>query len=197
MPNIRAISAILLWITPDSEKQIEQAARNCYKSEEGITSGSYIRIIRMLIKNGHEAMLEHASASIQLVTDRGITHELVRHRIASYAQESTRYVTYGNIGVIRPSFETPGAEKVWLDLCQASEIAYTKLLDMGEKPQMARSVLPTSLKTEIVMSANFREWRHVLRLRTARSAHPDIRRLMNLCFSILLREAPIVFEDIE
>jgi thymidylate synthase (FAD) len=193
----------LLFITPEGSREIERAARTCYKSEVRFGEGSDVRLVETLKKRGHMAMIEHAYASFRFVTDRGITHEIVRHRIASYAQESTRYCNYSKakfgreISVIRPSGIEPGtvAEQRWRLCCEASERTYFQLLDEGCKPQVARSVLPTCLKTEIVMTANFREWLHFLYLRAAPTAHPDLQPLARRAGEILIEECPAVFDD--
>lgn len=178
-------SVELLYCTPFSAQRIEVAGRTCYKSENLIDEDSADRFVEMITKRGHESVIEHASASFRIVTDRGISHELVRHRLASYSQESTRYCNYSRdkfdqqITVIRPSGFLLGseAETRWMAACGDAERAYFALLDAGAPPQNARSVLPTCLKTEIVMTANFREWCHFIKLRLSPEAHPDIRPL--------------------
>lgn len=193
-------SATLLSVTPGAEQLIERCGRVCYKSEDRITAGSAETFIRRIIDMGHHSVLEHASATILFVCDRGVTHELVRHRLAAYSQESTRYCNYGKdkhdnqISVIRP----PGLEGVAFDRWEQSvfdaEDMYLQLLNLGKTPQIARSVLPNCLKTEIAMTANFREWRHVLTLRTAKAAHPQIREIMFMASSLLKCVAPTVFD---
>ncbi len=190
----------LLWATPHPEEMIERAARVCYKSEDKIAPGTAGNIVTMLIKNGHEAMLEHASASFLITTDRGVTHEIVRHRLASYAQESTRYCNYsgdkfGNeISVVEPiELELEHYER-WFESCTGAELDYLGMLSVGAKPQIARSVLPTCTKAEIVMTANFREWRHFLKLRTAASAHPQMRDIAFKIKEVLTVLAPNVFQ---
>lgn len=196
-------SATLVWITQASEIWIEQIARTCYKSENQITENSHIEFIRMLINKGHHAMLEHAGASIKFVCDRGVSHELVRHRLCAYAQESTRYCNYSKekfgsqITVIEPPFEKEIQRVTWQQACEDSEKMYFYLLDKGTSPQIARSVLPNSLKTEIVCTANMREWRHIFNLRLAQSAHPQMREVMMMAYEILKTEAPTIFEDIQ
>lgn len=186
-------------------KQIEIAARTCYKSEDKITDESAEKLVKQLISRGHEAMLEHASISVKVTCDRGVSHEIVRHRLASYAQESTRYCDYskdkfgGEITVIEPCFFEQGtkAYKIWLSACKKSEQDYFALLDIGRaKPEEARTVLPNSLKTEIVMTMNLREWRHFLKLRTAKDAHPQMREVANLILAKFHREIPVIFNDI-
>ena len=194
-------SVELLWITPVSEIQIEQIGRTCYKSEDRMTKDSHGPFCRNMVNSGHHAMIEHASASFRIITDRGVSHEIVRHRIASFAQESTRYCNYsadkfgGEITVVEP----PGLGEnrwVWEAACEEAEITYMSLLRDGVSPQIARSVLPTCLKTEIVMTANFREWRHFITLRRAKAAHPQIREIAEYVLSVLKIQAPNVFYDL-
>ena len=193
----------LLWITPNPEMQIEIAGRTCYKSEDRITSDSAREFCRKLRKSGHHAMLEHASASFRIVTDRGITHEIVRHRLASYAQESTRYCNYSKdkfgteCTFIEPP-EMPYAQRfVWEQSCKEAEEKYLQMIDYCASPQIARSVLPNCLKTEIVMTANLREWRHFIKLRGSMAAHPQIRPIALNIHTVLMEHAPSVFEDLE
>lgn len=198
-------SVSLLHATPNAEQVIERAGRLCWKSEDRITDTSHIGFIRMLMEPGrkHESVLEHATAGFIIITDRGITHELVRHRIASYSQSSTRYCNYGSgkfgneITVVKP-VNLPGdgpAFESWKASCLEAERRYLEMLDAGEKPQIARSVLPTCLMTEIAMSANLREWRHFLTLRSAKAAHPDMRVVAGLIRDILVELAPTIFEE--
>ncbi len=183
-------------------KLIELAGRTAYKSEDKITSDSYDSFIRGIIKRGHEAVIEFGSMAVRFICDRGVSHELVRHRMCSFLQESTRYVCYANqkfgseLTVIRPSDwntwpETSQAS--WLSQMSSSEDQYLKMIHDGLKPQQARSVLPNSLKTEIIVRANFREWRHIFHLRCARDAHPDMRALMLPLYLKLNKLLPCVF----
>lgn len=166
-------------MTTDPLGLIERCGRVCYKSEDKITDTSKYKFVEMLLKRGHEAVLEHASATYLLITDRGVTHELVRHRLASYCQESTRYCNYGNeITVVEPPGLSDYDAKEWRQACGIAETCYKNLLAGGQSPQIARSVLPTCLKTEITITANFREWRHIFKLRTSAAAHPQIRELI-------------------
>lgn len=196
-------SVELLWVTLDAEKQIEAAGRTCYKSEDKITSSSAGEFVRRMTKSGHHAMLEHAAASFRIVTDRGITHEIVRHRLASYAQESTRYCNYGSDKFDNQcSFiEPPGLEgeqrAIWQYACSTAEKSYFGMLDSGCTPQIARAVLPNGLKTEIVMMANFREWRHFIKLRGSKAAHPQIRPIAHSVWKALMLHAPSMFEDLK
>lgn len=196
-------SVELLWITPDPEKMIEIAGRTCYKSEDKITNDSAAEFCRKMRKSGHHAMLEHASASFRIITDRGITHEIVRHRIASYAQESTRYCNYSKdkfeneITVVKPPDLNSQEEALWGFATHACESNYLAMIEQGTSPQIARSVLPTCLKAEIVMTANLREWRHFIKLRGALAAHPQIRPIAYMVWKVLIELAPSVFEDLE
>ena len=196
-------SVELLWSTRNAQRQIEIAGRTCYKSEDRITNDSAGDFARKMTKSGHHAMIEHASASFRIITDRGISHEIVRHRLASYAQESTRYCNYSKdkfeneCTFIEPSGLTAAQRKLWVWACTHAEMKYFQMLETGCSPQIARSVLPTCLKTEVIMTANFREWRHFIKLRASKAAHPDIRPIAKEIFAILNDIAPGVFGDIE
>jgi thymidylate synthase (FAD) len=184
---------------------VEQAGRTCYKSEDKITDGSAEKFVRNILKRGHEAVIEHASLTVRFTCDRGVSHEIVRHRLAAYCQESTRYCNYSKecfdseITVIRPTHMTPGMKdfEIWEKAMNSCENAYFDLLDYGCTPQEARSVLPNSLKTEVVMTADMREWRHFIRLRCAPAAHPDMRVVARLLYDLLKSTYPVFFEDIE
>lgn len=194
----------------DLYKQIERAGRVCYKSEDKITEDSAEKFIRGLIKRGHEAVIEHGSITALFVCDRGVSHELVRHRIASYCQESTRYCNYskdafGNeITVIQPSqLERPADDEpvatdwdVWEYSCEQAEHAYFDLLRRGRTPQEARAVLPTCLKTEVMVTMNPREWRHFFKLRCSSAAHPDMRYVALMAQDIFVENWPALFEDL-
>ena len=197
-------------------KSIEIAGRVCYKSEANITSDSAERFIRRIIKSGHESVVEHINVSAIVICDRGVSHEVVRHRIASYSQESTRYCNYSKDKFsneiatidIRPGMELDLAMRKlspeqkhliydrWILAMQDAENAYMDLLKLGATPQMARGVLPTSLKTEIYMTMNLREWRHFLKVRTAKDAHPQIREVALQLLSDFKSYLPVVFEDV-
>lgn len=185
-------------------KRIEKAGRTCYKSENRITEESAENFVRTLIERGHESVLEHESITVRFICDRGVSHEIVRHRIASFSQESTRYCNYsgnrfGNqITFIKPCFleEGTGGYKLWKQAMFVAEKEYFELLNWGCTPQEARSVLPNSTKTEVVMTANLREWRHFLKLRTAKAAHPQMRELTVPLLHELQRQIPVIFDDI-
>lgn len=186
----------LLSITPNAEKLIEKAGRVCYKSEDKITKDSASKFIKMLIKRGHESVLEHASATFRFITDRGVTHEEVRHRLSSYSQESTRYCNYKNeVTYIEPTFDLDEEDVEVLDIL---EKYYQRCIEKKNRtPQEARYFLPTGLKTEIIHTANFRQWRHIFKLRGSPRAHPQIQQIMLKALEVLaLFYAPAVFDDI-
>jgi thymidylate synthase (FAD) len=192
----------LLWITPDASKMIELAGRTCYKSEDAITEESSGAFCYKMNRSGHHAMLEHASASFRIITDRGVSHEIVRHRIASYAQESTRYCNYsgskfGNeCSFIRPPGLTKEQYITWDRACRNAESDYLRMLREGCSAQIARSVLPNCLKTEIVMTANIREWMHFIKLRSSIAAHPQIRPIADQIHEVLRHHLPEIFNYI-
>ena len=196
-------SVTLVWMTPFPLQVIEQIARTCYKSEEQMNpakSGDWIK--KRLIAPGHHAMLEHASASLKFVTDRGVTHELVRHRLCAFAQESTRYCNYGKeafdgVTFIEPPNLALGSYGTWIEACNNAERQYLQMLEDGCAPQIARAVLPNCLKTEIVCTANMREWRHIFTMRCPKTAHPQIRQIMWAALDLLSVEAGPLFEDLD
>lgn len=186
-------------------QRIEECGRTAYQSDSDGTMDGTEAFVRKLLKRGHESVLEHCSFTMRIICDRGVSHELVRHRLASYTQESTRYCAYtkckfgGEITVIRPSFLGEGttlSQKIWEEACEAAEKAYFALIDEGCSPQEARSVLPNSLKTEIMMTANLREWRHFFKLRCSKAAHPDMRKIAIQGLYESYKEIPVVFDDI-
>lgn len=198
---------ILTDISPNAIEElqrIEAAGRVCYKTENKMDSKALTA--RQLVSNfiawHHESPLEHSNLSVKFITDRGVTHELVRHRVASYSQESTRYCNYSKnkfdheITVVKPHDISGVNYDPWKQAMEFAEASYFQLLDAGVKPETARSVLPTCLKTEIVVSANYREWRHILDLRTSSQAQPDIRYLMLDLLDALYNKIPIIFDDI-
>lgn len=188
-------------------EKIEKVARTCYKSEGKIQEGSAAKMVASLIKSGHEAMLEHASVTVKFVVDRGISHELVRHRLASFAQESTRYCNYSKddfgseITFIIPEYldYKSAGWNTWKETMKACEDSYFKLLDIGLTPQEARAVLPSSLKTEVVMTANLREWRHFFKLRalgTTGKPHPQMLEVTVPLLEDFKQMIPVVFDDL-
>lgn len=207
MKIIKPSYDIRLTTSPvDMMKHIEAAGRVCYKSEDKITDDSYIKFIENLVKRGHESVLEHAAITVSIICDRGVSHELVRHRMASFSQESTRYCNYDNdrfgneITVVDPCFwedkDSPNYLN-WRAACETAENFYFKLLHNGATPQEARTVLPNSLKTEIIVTANFREWRHILKLRRDLAAHPQMREIMIPLGDELKKLFPPIFNDID
>lgn len=205
---MKIINADVEFITPIDGatilKRLEQCGRVCYKSEDKITEGPAEKFVAGIIKRGHEAVLEHCSFTVKFICDRGVSHEIVRHRMASYCQESTRYCNYGKgkfgeeITVIEPCFWPENDLKwaAWANLCSKAEDAYIDLLRMGATPQEARSVLPNSLKTEVVMTANIREWRHFLKLRCSPAAHPQMREVALILLDKVHALIPVCFDDI-
>ena len=212
---MKIINAGYEFITPiDGNiilQKIEQAGRVCYKSEDKITEDSAIKFAQNIINRGHEAVLEHCYFTVKFIVDRGISHEIVRHRVASYCQESTRYCNYSKdkfsneITVIKPCFWREDEEEnkeyvklaIWKRSMAEAESAYFELLKMGATPQEARSVLPNSLKTEVVMTANIREWRHFFELRTSSAAHPQMREVVIPLLKECKEKIPVLFDDIE
>lgn len=200
-------------------KHIEKIGRVCYKSEGNITEDgeSAKKFVKMLINRGHEAMIEHSSLSVKFTVDRGVSHELVRHRIASFAQESTRYVNYSldkfgneiNVIDIEDGIKLDNKMKnmdantivaivsEWCEAMKDSENHYMKMIELGATPQIARSVLPNSTKTEITITANYREWRNFFKLRVPSTAHPQMREVTIPLLKELKTLLPVIFEDIE
>lgn len=185
-------------------KRLERAGRTCYKSEERIGPHTARAFVQRIVDSAHDSVLEHEKATVRFICDRGVSHELVRHRIASFSQESTRYCNYGKdkhggeITVVRPYFWNEGSPEweTWKRGCEAAEQAYLQLLAFGSSPEQARGVLPNAVKTEIVVTANLREWRHILRLRVHPRAHPQIREIMIPLLKEFQNRIPVVFDDI-
>lgn len=210
-------------------RSIEQIGRVCYKSEDKITEDSALRFVESIIKRGHLSVIEHVCISVRFICDRGVSHELVRHRIASFSQESSRYCDYNKkITFIIPCWSSiiamedvqlrsgslvvdrskpcetqldilgklPQADNLWINEMVNAECTYRWLRNCGWKPEQARSVLPNSLKTELVMTANLREWRHILSLRVAPPAHPQMRELMVPLLAEFKQRIPVIFDDI-
>lgn len=193
-------------------KKIEKIGRVCYKSEDRIKEDSAERFISGILKRGHESVIEHEAVTLRITCDRGVTHEIVRHRLASYSQESTRYCNYtkdkfGNqitvIDIATGFSYNLDDEKdrakydIWKDAMEYAEKAYFAMLDAGATAQEARAVLPNSLKTEIVMTMDLREWRHFLKLRTEMAAHPQMRQVANEILTVMKEKLPIFFSDFQ
>ena len=205
----------ILFISSKPLEMIEAAGRTCYKSEDKIIEGSAEKFVKMIIKRGHLSVIEHPYMSVRFICDRGVTHEIVRHRLAAYSQESTRYCNYKGgvtfiippwIDILEGEFSETDAGKLfpggycleynWFRFMLNAEHLYKELITKWS-PQQARSVLPNSLKTEIVMTANLREWMHVFKLRTSKAAHPQMRELMIPLHKECKKLIPIIFDDIE
>lgn len=218
---MKIINANYEILTPLNEneilKHIEACGRICYKSEDRITSDSAKNFISMILKRGHESVIEHFSFSVKFINDRGISHEEIRHRLASFSQSSTRYCNYSKdkfdncityIELENAIKLCPATSKLpefvqleildeWIDACEDAERHYLKMINLGASPQIARSVLNNSTKTEIVITANLREWRLILKQRTSKAAHPAMREVMIPLLIELKEKIPIIFDDIE
>lgn len=189
-------------------KAIERAGRTCYKSENLVSEESAKKFVTNILKLGHESVIEHEKITVRIICDRGVSHEIVRHRIASYSQESTRYCNYCNdrfgneLTFIEPCFFSSDSEediknkRVWLDTMAIIEKNYNMLIENGAKPEEARAILPNSLKTEIVVTMNLRAWRHFFKLRADKSAHPQIREIANMILDEFKEKLPTIFGDI-
>ncbi|MCI6995575.1 MAG: FAD-dependent thymidylate synthase [Eubacterium sp.] len=191
--------------------KLERIGRVCYKSEDYIKEGSAEKFLKGIVKRGHESVIEHESITVRVTCDRGVTHEIVRHRIASYSQESTRYCNYTNDKFsnqiscidIATGFEYDLNDEndrkkyeIWNNAMNAAEQYYFQMIEAGAKPEEARSILPNSLKTEIVMTMNLREWRHFIRLRASKRAHPQIREITEMIRKEFAERYPVFFEDL-
>jgi thymidylate synthase (FAD) len=206
MQIIPASTEILDEIDPARMmRNIEKIGRICYKSEDKMTSDSSERFIKNIIKSGHESVIEHEKISVRFICDRGVTHEIVRHRIASYSQESTRYCNYtkekfgSELTFIKPCFWAEGSDnyQIWVKQMQAAEDGYNALIKNGATPEEARSILPTSLKTELAVTMDLREWRHFFKLRAATRSHPQMREVVLPLLERFKELLPAIFCDIE
>ncbi|MBU2685705.1 MAG: FAD-dependent thymidylate synthase [Gammaproteobacteria bacterium] len=196
---------------------IEMAGRICYKSEDKMTDESSEKFVKMVTERGHHSVIEHSAMTVKFICDRGVTHELVRHRLCAFSQESTRYCNYkGGVTFVIPPWisieegeynkeelfesndqEFGDSKTLWLNAMLMAERTYIDLIETDKwSPQQARSVLPNSLKTEIVVTANFREWRHILTLRCSKAAHPQMRELMIPLLEECKNLIPVIFNDI-
>lgn len=206
---MRIIKQYCEWLQPppsNTLELIERAGRISYKSEDKTAQGSAASFVGRILTQQHESVIEHVSASMLFVTDRGVSHEIVRHRIASYTQESTRYCNYskdkfgnGVTFILPVRFYDTTDEKEerydrWIRAMRATEMFYLAELSCGATAQEARDFLPNSLKTEIAMTANLREWRHFFKLRTHQSAHPQMRDLALQAQAMFRQCIPVLFE---
>ena len=198
MNEIKNVSVELIVYTPDAEKVIERAGRTCYLSFEKADEESAGKFIKARIKTGHDSILEHACASFRIKgVSRAFTHQLVRHRMASYSQQSQRYVSENEFSYILPPSieENSEAHKIYSDFMENSRIAYSKLREMNILKEDARFVLPNAVETEIVFTANFRELRHFFSIRLEKHAQWEIRRAAYEMLLIMKKIAPSVFDD--
>lgn len=190
----------IIKVPEDAVKDMEGAARICYQSEGDITETSAPILVKKLLKKRHDAMIEFSDIWVNFITNRGVTHELVRHRIPSYAQESSRYCVYKDeVQFIQPVWWDDSSneqKRIFLNSCKSSEEAYLSLLKSGWSAQKAREVLPNALKTQILVKTNVREWRHILMLRCSNEAHPQMRALMRNVLKEFYGRWPLLFEDI-
>jgi len=202
----------ILQITPNPLGLIERAGRTCYKSEDKITANSKIDFASKILKMGHESVIEHSVMTVSFIVNRGVTHELVRHRLASYSQESTRYCNYrGGVSFIVPCWTNIHAldnldreglllsdpmsnDGRWLRSMARAEDDYLALLEGGWAPQQARDVLPNATKTEIVTTANLREWRHIFKLRCSKKAHPQMREIMRPLLTEVKQQIAVLYD---
>ena len=202
----------ILTYSKDALELIELAGRTCYKSEDKITENSAKKFVDMITRRGHHSVIEHATATVKIICDRGVTHEIVRHRLCSFSQESTRYCNYkGGVTYVLPFWcldlgegeykDNPGnlsvVSSTWLNAMLNSEIYYQSLIKYGWSPQQARSVLPNSTKTEIVITANVREWRHIFTLRCHKASHPQMNEVMRPLHQEMKKLIPVIFDDIK
>lgn len=185
-------------------RNLERIGRTCWKSESRICDGSAETFVKMLLDRKHESVLEHESITVRFIVDRGVSHELVRHRLCAFTQESTRYVNSDKRGFVfvRPLWYWADVEldcdtsSNWLLAMRDASDRYSHAIACGESAQMARSMLPNSTKTEIVVTTNIRQWRHILNLRTDKAAHPQMRQVMVPLAKWLKSRVPVLFDDI-
>lgn len=183
-------------------RRIEYATRVSHRSEDAITSNSYIRLLRSVVfEHGDLSVIEHEKVTVEAVVDRGITHEWVRHRLFSYTQESTRFVNYkkkgGEAKFIKPTFgQGPAVNEIWAVHMEATEKAYMQLIDNGIAPQLARSVFPNSLAAKIIVTGNLRSWRHFFIMRTSKETHPQMKQVTLPLLQEFKATIPVIFEDI-
>lgn len=185
-------------------KRIERACRTCYRSEEKITEESYKTLLKNCITRGHESVLEHEKVTVRMLCDIGVYKDLTRHRIASFSIESTRYCNYGKdkfsneIKFIKPCNIEEGTEiySNWKNACETIEENYINMSKDGATPDQMRMILPHSTAAEVTMTANIREWKHILLLRTSSHTHPAIRQLLIPLLLHFKKIMPEIFEDV-
>ena len=187
-------------------KSIERYGRTCYQSYSGIGNKTYRIFILAALKKGHFSIIEHEKVTARVICDRGVSHELCRHRIGSFTQESTRYISYKNgLEVIEPCFwkldemtdDTQPLRLKWFNAMLNAEESYKQLMEAGAKPEEARAVLPNSLKTEVIVTFNLREWRHFFWLRCNKASHPQMRQIAIMLLERMQEMIPVIFDDFE
>lgn len=185
----------------DIMKKIERACRTCYRSEDKITDDSYKTLLTNCINRGHESVLEHEKISIRMVCDIGVYKDLTRHRFASFSIESTRYCNYGKdkfdnqIKYIKPVHIEEGTQnyKIWKETMEFIEKQYLLMMEKGAKPDELRMLLPHSTAAQVCMTANIREWKHILLLRCSKMTHPAVRQLLIPLLIKFKEEMPEIF----
>lgn len=195
-------SVELLWVTPNPLQTIELAGRTAYKSEDKITDESAPTFVKMLMGRHHLSCIEHASMSMKFILDRATSMELIRHRLFSFTQSSTRYCNFSKdkfdnqIRVIQPPELNDITFDIWKKLVKKAEEAYMSMLEHGNSPQIARSILPNCLQTEIIVTGNFREWLHFFKVRTDKAAHPQMREIAFMALEVAKKNVGVIFEDV-
>ena len=186
----------------EEARRLEWIGRVCYNSRDKMTDNSYISFLKNIIARGHESVLEHGCMTVQFYVNRAIANEIVRHRLASYSQESTRYVDYSKeIHFILPSdssYWTKEKVQIFMDRAARQWDAYNELLqsDEGTRKQVARDILPLCTATKVVMTANYREWRHFFKMRCDKAAHPDMQMVAKEVLSEAHAIIPVIFDDL-
>lgn len=182
-------------------KKIEWCGRISHRSEDAQTEDSWERFLRaVVLGKGDWSIVEHAIVTVDAIVDRGITHEWVRHRLASFTQESTRFVNYEKkmpASFIKPEGMNEESAAIWANAIRFSEVEYQRMIRAGLSPQIARSVFPNALASRIVTTCNLRNWRHFLLMRTTREAHPQMRQVTIPLLHEFQDRIPVLFEDIE
>ena len=183
-------------------KHLEECGRTCYQSHDSAGEGSAEKLIRQIIKSGHESVLEHFLITVKLKTDVGAYKDITRHRLASFSIESTRWCNYskGKFGTelkfMKPCNIEGELYEDWLKAMEYIEKMYMQMAEKGAAPDQLRMILPHSTAAEVCMSANLREWRHIFRLRTAKAAHPSVQQIMKMVLAEFKAKIPVIFDDI-
>ena len=183
-------------------QNIERACRTCYKSENLITDESYKNLLKNCLNRGHESVLEHEKITVRMICDIGVYKDLTRHRHASFSIESTRYCNYSKdkfsneIDFIRPFHLQQIEYKLWKNCMDTIEKTYLKMARLDCKPDQMRMILPHSTAAEVTMTANIREWKHILSLRASKHAHPSVQQLMIPLLLEFKKTMPEIFEEV-